>query len=120
MTFLKKLGQILSTATQIIIGYGPIVTGMIPGTKDDQIVGAIGDKLDLASQVIIGVEASSAALTSPLPGSEKARAATPAMLQILASLQVVRGRKMKDEAKGREIAARIGGDLADWLNNFED
>lgn len=118
LTFLKNIGKVVLTATKIVNGYGPVVAQIIPGTRDDAAVHAIGDKLDQAAGVVVGAELFGQALL--LPGADKAKAAAPAMFQVLMGLKMISGRKLKNLEAARAAAQRVGADLADFLNAFED
>lgn len=118
MSFLKKFGQALVNATAIITGFGPIIGAAIPGDKDDRIITGVQDRLDSLLGAVLGAEVFGAALK--LPGADKAKAAAPAMFQILMSAKLIAGKKLKDPAKAKAAAEAMGGNLADFLNAFED
>jgi len=118
LSFLKKLGQVVLTATGIVTGYGPTLAAMIPGDKDDKALARITDGLDNAMGAIVGAEMFGQALN--LPGPDKAKAAAPALFQILMASKLIAGKKLKDPAKAKAAAEAMGGNLADFLNAFED
>lgn len=118
MNLLKKIGNVLLTATGVLTGYGPLIGTLIPGDKDDKIMATALDKLDLAANTIVRVEGFGQAIK--LPGADKARAAAPEVFQILLNLKLVAGKKPKDVEGAKAAAQRLGGDLADFLNCFED
>lgn len=117
-SLLKSIAKGVLNATGIIEGYGPIAAALIPGTKDDKVITAVSDRLDTAGDIIVGVELFGQALGTP--GPDKAKAAAPQVFQVLLGLKHVAGKKMRDEGGARAAAARLGSDLADFLNCFED
>lgn len=118
MSFLKKIGQVLLTATGVVTGLGPSLGALIPGDKDDKAIARVVDGLDNAMGAVVGAEMFGQALK--LPGPDKAKAAAPALFQVLMSAKLIAGKKLKDPAKAKAAAEAMGGNLADFLNAFED
>jgi hypothetical protein len=118
LSFLKQLGQILVTATSVVTGIGIPYAKTTATDKDDAFLAVAKDKLDEAFGAIVGAEMFGQALN--LPGPDKAKAAAPALFQILLGSKLIAGKKPKDPAKAKAAAEAMGGSLADFLNAFED
>ena len=114
MGFLKKLGQVLLKATQIITGVGPFVTP----TEHHGKLELISDKLAEIERVVMHVEAFGQVLGTP--GPDKARAAAPAVAQIILSSVLVGDRKIARPALFLEGATELGGAVAKILNSLDD
>jgi hypothetical protein len=116
MNFLKKIGMAVANVAGIVSGYGPVLAALTPTPKDDKAVAVIEDSLSQIRRVIVDVEAMGAVLA--IKGPDKARAAAPAIAQIVLRSLALAGLAM-DEAKAKEFAAaseKLGGAVADLLN----
>jgi len=99
--WLKTVGKILAIAGSVASGmdlskffpdkYKPLVQ-RIDGTLERAHLGEIGD-------VVIQVESLSAALTSPLPGPEKLKAATSPVAHIMLDFLKTRHMEVDNEAE---------------------
>ena len=99
--WLKTVGKILAIAGSVASGmdlskffpdkFKPLVQ-RIDGILERAHLGEIGD-------VIIQTEAFSAALTSPLPGPEKLKAATPPIANIMLDFFRLRHMEIENEAE---------------------
>jgi len=117
LTFLKKLGTILANAAGIFAGIGPIITPFL-GSAASQASSAIGtavNDLTAISQVVVQVEA---VLQAPGSGPQKLIAATPLVIQILKTSQIVAGKQIADEALFAKAAQEITSGVADLLNSI--
>jgi uncharacterized protein (DUF4213/DUF364 family) len=116
MGWLKKVGIILAKTAEFIAFGGPLISALIPGTKDDQIIGISQSVIGKAIAVIVQVEAFGAALG--LAGAEKLKAAIGPMSEIF--LEFFKGRKVKDVARWRGGIAQIVSGLAECLSSLDD
>ena len=113
MGFLKKLGQILLKATVIAVGLTPLAP-----TKHQGTVGTMTDKLLEIQRVIVNVEAFGQVLS--IAGPDKAKAAGPAVAQIILSSAIVGDKKIEDPALFLEGCTELGGALAKIMNSLDD
>ena len=124
MNILKKIGQILNAADQYIPMYGSLIhavtNSILPG-KEAQITtiaAAVTDGLHIASKIVVDAEIAGQA--AGLAGPQKMLLTGPALAQLFLDLPVLQGRKPKDAEKFKADAAKLGGAIADLLNDFED
>lgn len=107
MSFLKKLGQVVATGLQIVLGFGPLVKQTIPGTKDDKIIDQVSDTLTDIAGITQSVEVVSATLgDKALTGPQKLAAASAQAEQIILS-KIVLGKKIQDPALFKEGVSDI-------------
>lgn len=116
MGWLKKVGLIIAKAGEFLILGGPVISALIPGKKDDQIIAVAQSVIGQAVQVIVQIEAFGAALG--LDGVAKLKAAVGPISEIL--LQFLKGRKIKDVAKYRAGVEKFTSGLADILSSLDD
>lgn len=117
VSILKKIGNVILLAEGFEKAYGPVVTGMIPGTKDDAVLAKVNDRLDQATKIVIDAEVMGQAISAP--GTQKAKMAGGPMFQLLMDLPILQGKKPKDPVKAKADAQALSGALAEFLNNFE-
>lgn len=99
--WLKTVGKILAMAGSVAAGvdlskffpekFRPLIQ-RVDGALERAHLGEMGD-------VIVQVEAFSAALSSPLPGPEKLKAATPPVANIMLDFFKIRHMEIQDEAE---------------------
>jgi len=118
--WLKKAGMVLLKVTEILTGFGPIITRIIPGTKDDQIVAAATHELSQIAAIVTQVEAMAAALALPLPGDQKLLMATPLVAQIILQSSMMAHHEIADPVKFRAGCASMASGMADVLNSLKD
>lgn len=118
MKFLTKLGQILLKATEIVTGFGPLASALIPGTKDDKIIQVISTDLAQISQIIGQVELFGQALG--IAGPDKLKAAAPAVAQIILQSSILAQHKIADPVLFQQGATKIADGMADVLNSLQD
>jgi len=116
MGWLKKIGIIVGKTAEFLVLGGPVISALIPGKRDDQIVAVAQSVIGQAIQVIVQVEAIGAALA--LSGADKLKAAVGPISEIL--LQFLKGRKVKDVAKYRAGVEKFTSGLADILSSLDD
>lgn len=116
MGWLKRIGEIALKGTAIIIGLQPTLKAYADDKTDAKIdrVVSFADKLQA---VIVNAEIMGQALS--LPGPDKLKAATPAMIQVILS-DLVAGRKVKDRAKFEAGVTQVTSGLADIFSSLED
>jgi hypothetical protein len=122
MTFLSKLGKVMSVVGKVIVvagGFAPGLVAMTPTKKDDEIWGKVSPSLANIASIVAAVEAMSAALVEPIPGAQKLQMATPIVAQIILN-DLVAGKKIQDAALFRTGCERITGGIADVLNSIKE
>jgi hypothetical protein len=119
MKWLSLVGKFALAGLQAITGFGPMIGAMIPGTKDDQIIAKAGDTLMQVSTVVQMVEAIGQAASTPMPGAEKLKVATPLVAQIILSSTMLAQHKIANEALFRQGCASIASGMADVLNSLK-
>ena len=122
MTFLSKLGKVMQIAGKVVaayVGFAPLISAAIPGTKDDAFISRTISPLQKIAGIIVQVEAMAQTLTTPLPGTEKLKMATPVVAQILLS-DLVAGRKISNPELFKQGAASVASGIADVLNSIKD
>lgn len=118
MKLLSRIGQIALKATELIMGYGPLVKQAIPGTRDDRAIDLVADKLVELRDVIVQVEIFGQALG--LAGADKLKAAGPAVAQVILSSSILAGRKIRDPELFKRGATKMSDGMADIMNSLDD
>lgn len=116
MTFLKKLGIVLAKGLQVVVGFGPIVTQLVPGAGP--VVAKVVSELQQFAAIIASVEAAGVALQ--LPGAQKLVAATPLFAQALLQSDAMVGHKVKDPVLFNKAAAGYAQATVDFLNSLHE
>lgn len=117
-SFLSVLGKIVKVVG-VVSGFVPLV-GQIAGPGGKPVLDATQDKLDKAVNVIVSVEQAFANIGEAQgSGSKKLAAAVPFVAQIIQQVDLLSGKKPKDEAKFTAAATALTSALADILNSFE-
>lgn len=116
MGWLKKVGIILGKTAEFMVLGGPIISSLIPGKKDDEIVAIAQSVIGKAVQVIVQVEAFGASLN--LSGADKLKGAVGSVSEIM--LSFFAGRKIKDVERWRKGVASFTSGLADMLSSLDD
>lgn len=117
MSFLKKFGQVLLKVTQILTGFGPILSQTVPQSAP------VVDKLDQIVNIVMTIEGAAAGAVSAgatLTGAQKLAAAAPFTAQIVRGIEALTGKNPKDEAKFEAAVNTITSGVADLLNSFGD
>jgi hypothetical protein len=120
MGWLKKAGIVLLKVTEILTGFGPVVSALIPGTTDDKIIQVTTHELSQVAAIVTQVEAMAAALTTPLPGPEKLKMATPAVAQIILQSSMMAHHKIANPDLFKQGCASVASGIADILNSLKD
>lgn len=116
MGFLKAFGAAVLKVTQIVGGLAPMVTQYVPQSAG--VVGVVTSDLSQIAGIIGQVEVMGQALA--LGGSDKLKAAAPAVAQIILRSDLLATHKIKDEAKFAAAVNGIASNMADLLNSLED
>lgn len=117
MAFLKRLGQI---ALKVVIGidtFGPIVKGFTPD-RVDAVIDRVGDYTRQSAEVIAHAEIMGQALQ--LAGSQKLKAAAPAMAQVILRSDAMIGQKIHDASLFERGVLKITDGWADVLNSLDE
>lgn len=118
MTFLKKIGSIVLKVIGIAAGLMPLIKQATPaGTA-----AAVEDKLTSAFNAVITTEQAFTAaygVKSGL-GSDKLKAATPFVAALVQNVDILAGKKPKDEALFEDACTRATSAFADILNSYGD
>lgn len=116
MTFLKKLGTVILRIIGISNAVLPIIEQAAPQSAP------IADRLTQAFNVVVTTEQMFTAAFGPdaKKGSDKLKAATPFVAALVQQIDLVAGRKPKDETLFADASTRLTSALADILNSFGD
>jgi hypothetical protein len=120
MGWLKKAGQIILKVTEILVGFGPLASALIPGDKDDKVISVVTTELTQIAGIVTQVEAMAGALSQPLPGDQKLLMATPMVAQILLQSSVMVHHQIHDPVLFQKGCASIASGMADVLNSLRD
>jgi hypothetical protein len=120
MGWLKKAGVIIGQVTAAVVGLGPVITTLTPTKKDDAALVVVQDTLNQLAGIVTQVEAMAAALSQPLPGSEKLKMATPMVAQVILASSLMARHKIANPALFQQGCASIGSGMADVLNSLKD
>lgn len=115
MSFLKKLGTVVLKIVGIASGLLPAIQGAIPQTATVQ---TVEDKLNKAFGVIVTAEQMFAATGTAKTGSDKLKAATPFVAALVQNVELLSGKKPKDDALFQDAVTRMTSAMADVLNSF--
>lgn len=118
MTFLAKLGGFLAKGIALLIGLGPLITPWL-GSNGAKVQGGVVTAInDLTSvgQTVLQVEA---IIQTPGSGIAKLTAATPLVMQILKTSELVSGHQIANEALFEQAASKIASGTADLLNSLK-
>jgi hypothetical protein len=113
VNFLKKLGNIISTVAGIFVGFSPILQREIPQTGT--IIQTISKDLAAIGDAVVAAE--SFGQLAGLSGADKAKYLAPQVAQIMLSSTLIAGKKIVDPAKFLVDCGKLGGCVADILND---
>jgi acyl-CoA hydrolase len=116
LSFLKKAGQILAKGTQIILGFGPLVSSLVPQVAGT--VAVVSKSLSEIAAIVVQVEAMGVALG--LSGAEKLEAATAAAVNIVLQSSMMVGRTIANPVLFREGVKGIVDGVVKVLNSLKD
>lgn len=115
MTFLKKLGQILASIAGVAIGVGPIIKPFLGSGKAAQVVDTGVNDLTAIGQVIAQIETAFAAVPNST-GAQKLQAAIPLVGNILATSQLIAGKKIANADLYQKAIQEFAQATVDLLN----
>jgi len=121
LSWLKKVGIILAQISSEALGLYPVVAPLIAKwTEKNPTAQLIVSDLTAAANEIVTIEAAMTAAFGPdqKMGSQKLKAATPFVAQIIKGAQFMVGKKIADEAKFEAAVTGITSNLADLLNSL--
>jgi hypothetical protein len=118
--FLSILGKIIKIVG-IAAGFIPMVNPLIPAGSQGTALN-VEDKLQKGINVLITTEQMFAAAYGPdaKMGSDKLKAATPFIAQIIQQTDLLIGKKPKNEQLFQDASTRLTAALADVLNSYGD
>lgn len=124
MSGLKKFGLQANKFDGLIPVIGAYVhagTSLIPNPKADEVATAILSGVSVGlldlQNIILNIEASGQAVG--LTGAQKAAAAAPLIMQLLANLPMTKGKKPVDPEQTKKDAADVAGAVAKYFNGYE-
>ncbi len=124
MSWLKKFGQIMNTAGGIaasLAGLEPLAKAFLPKTVTEN---ATFQRIDHSLSDIFGAvvtaEVMIGAITTDATksGTDKLKAATPLVAQIVKTSQTLAGKEVKDQAKFDKAVLDLTSAVADLLNSY--
>ena len=116
MTFLKKLGSIILQVGKIAVGYGPLISGLLPKYAGE--VQVVEDKLSQMGAAVITVEAVGQALA--LQGADKLKAVIPLIGQAVSQSALVAGKKIADQVLYDKAVQEFAQATVDLLNSLHE
>ena len=117
MSWLKKLGEVAKVGSSIIPVWGPLISAVIPGEKDDKILARVDDTWSQIAGVVVTAEQMGAAIKAP--GVQKLDMAAPSVAQLILRSSALAGKKVKDAAKFEAAVKGVASNVADLLSALE-
>lgn len=118
MTFLAKLGGFLAKGIALLAGLGPLIAPWL-GSSAARVEGTVSNVVnDLTSvgQIVLQAEA---LIQTPGSGATKLAAATPLVMQVLKTSELMSGHQIGNEALFAQGAAKVTSGIADVLNSMK-
>lgn len=119
MTFLSKLESILVKVIGIVTGFVPLINPYLP-QKAQAVEPVVVDKLQGIANAVITAGQMFTNAGIQKSGSQKLQAATPYVKQIVQSMELISGKKPKDEVLFEQGCTDITSGMAKVLNSFGD
>ena len=116
MSFLKKFGQVALQVGKVLPTVGPILSAIIPGTKDDAVIARATGAIDPIIKIVTDVEQIGTALS--LSGPQKLTAATPLVAAALQPYAATRGIAAPGLFKAG--CEKIAAGVVDVLNSLKE
>lgn len=116
MTFLKKLGQIISTVAGVFTGFSPFLQKEVPQTG--QVIQIISKDLSAVMDQVAYIE--SIGQLKGLAGPEKAKLLGPIVANILLGSATLAGKKVANQPLFLQGCQEIGAGVADILNSLHE
>lgn len=117
MTFLKKLGLIVTKIGAAAVGLEPLIHGMLPAAAQAIEARVIGSINQLAG-IIVQAEAIGNVLS--LPGADKLKIATPLIANEIVQSALLVGKKIAKPELFQQGSQKIADGLADVLNSLHE
>jgi len=114
--WLKKVGQIILKASEYWTGFAPMANVLMPGHAGT--IQVISADIAQIADVVVNAEVLGAALG--LPGTDKLKAAAPAVAQIILKSAVLAKHQVADPVLFQQGAQKIADGFADVLNSLKD
>lgn len=118
MSWLKSLGMAVKIGGSLIPMFGPVITQLIPGTKDDAILVKATDALADLNAIIVHAEVFGAALN--LAGPDKLKGAAPAIAQVVMRSAIMGGLPPGNKALFDEGIAELTSALVKLSNSRQE
>lgn len=119
MTFLKKLGQILLTASGVAQVVGPIIQPFLGSGKTASTAATVTNDLTAISQTVVTVETAFAAIPGST-GAQKLQALVPLVANIISTSEVVSGKKIANDALFKQGCTEVAQGMVDVLNSIHE
>lgn len=120
--WLKKVGLTVLKCVGVAAGFLPIAQAISqPLAGVNESVANLTDDLTKIAAAVQTVEVVVGAISDPnaKTGSQKLKAVTPLVAQIIQVSELMAGKKIKDEAAFVNACSTISGGVADLLNSLE-
>lgn len=117
LTFLKKLGQILVQVAGVATGIGPLITPFLGSGETAKYVGSGVNDLTSIAQLVVQIETAFAAVPNST-GTQKLQALVPLVSNIIATSQVVSGKKVAQSALFTKGCTEVAQGMVDVLNSI--
>src|SRR5229473_448728 len=114
MNLLAKIGGIILKATEILTGFGSVVSQSIPSSSG--VITTVSKDLTEIATVITQVEAVGQSLA--IAGPDKLKAAAPLVAQVILSSAMIVNHSIADSAKFQGGCTKIADGMADILNSL--
>lgn len=98
-------------------GFVPLLQGVLPSKSAE--IQTVSDDLTKVAGIVTTVEAIAQAMSTPAPGTEKLKMATPLVAQVVLQSDLLVGHKIKDQQKFQQGCASVASGVADILSSLE-
>lgn len=116
MSFLKKFGEFILRATEIVVGFAPVAAATFPGEAGA--IQVVSRDLSQIAGVITTVEAIGQTLGQP--GPQKLQAAAPLVAQVILQSSILVDHSIADPGLFQKGAQKIADGMADVLNSLKE
>ena len=114
---MKKLGQVLAQGIAIATGVWPLVSNLFgSSSKAQSVVPQIINDLTSIGQIVVQTEA---LILTPGSGATKLASATPLVVNIVKTSELVSGHKIKNEALFIQGCTDLTSAVAEILNSLD-
>jgi hypothetical protein len=117
MTWLKKIGEIILRAGQLVVGFGPGLASLTANKTDDKLVGVFVSEFTQVAQIIAQVEVFGQALGTA--GPDKLKAAAPAVAQIVLASSLMVKHEIANPVLFQQGCTKLADGMADILNSLK-